>query len=141
MNVRCPTCQVLFRVDPARIPASGVRARCSRCGNAFTIAAPAAAAAPVVEPAAAREPEPPAPRPVAADPQPVFSPADPVVPPTDAFHAAPEEPARNELAAGGANLAAQILGEMNQNARVLRNPLAVDLPLPGLTSKLLVLTL
>ena len=38
MNVSCPECRSVFRVDPAKIPASGVRARCSVCGGVITIA-------------------------------------------------------------------------------------------------------
>jgi predicted Zn finger-like uncharacterized protein len=37
MNVACPSCATVFRVDPARIPAAGVRARCSRCQSAFQL--------------------------------------------------------------------------------------------------------
>jgi len=40
MNIRCPHCQTLFRVDPTRIPTSGVRARCARCGEVFTVHPP-----------------------------------------------------------------------------------------------------
>ena len=40
MNIRCPKCQTVFRVNPARIPASGARAKCARCGETFTIAPP-----------------------------------------------------------------------------------------------------
>ncbi|MSR02063.1 MAG: hypothetical protein EXR94_04890 [Gemmatimonadetes bacterium] len=29
MNVTCTACQTVFRVDPAKVPAAGVRARCS----------------------------------------------------------------------------------------------------------------
>jgi predicted Zn finger-like uncharacterized protein len=62
MNIRCPNCQTVFRVDPARVPATGVRARCARCSATFTVrreqglaatAAPAAASPPRREPAAA----------------------------------------------------------------------------------------
>jgi predicted Zn finger-like uncharacterized protein len=113
MNVRCPTCQVLFRVDPARIPASGVRARCSRCGNTFTIAAPAAATAPAVEPAAARVPGSPAPKPVAAAPQP----AVPAPAPSPA--AAPAAPARAEPVAGEA-FRPPMFGAKDPNARAQR---------------------
>ncbi len=35
MNVVCPSCETTFRVDPARIPPAGARARCSRCNAAF----------------------------------------------------------------------------------------------------------
>jgi predicted Zn finger-like uncharacterized protein len=45
MNIRCPACQTVFRVDPARVPPAGVRARCSRCSAAFLITAQGAAAA------------------------------------------------------------------------------------------------
>lgn len=38
MNIRCPHCQTLFRVDPARVPPRGIRARCARCGGTFQIA-------------------------------------------------------------------------------------------------------
>ena len=41
MNVSCPECRSVFRVDPAKIPASTVRARCSVCGGVITIAPPA----------------------------------------------------------------------------------------------------
>lgn len=37
MNVSCPECRSVFRVDPAKIPAAGVRARCSVCGGVITI--------------------------------------------------------------------------------------------------------
>jgi predicted Zn finger-like uncharacterized protein len=45
MNIRCPHCQTLFRVDPARVPAHGIRARCARCGGTFQIPGSAAAGA------------------------------------------------------------------------------------------------
>lgn len=48
MNVTCTDCASIFRVDPARVPAGGVRARCSVCGAVFpVVAAAAVAAAPV----------------------------------------------------------------------------------------------
>jgi predicted Zn finger-like uncharacterized protein len=37
MNIRCPNCQTVFRVDPARVPPGGTRARCARCGATFTV--------------------------------------------------------------------------------------------------------
>src|SRR5688500_6047604 len=33
MNVSCPECHSVFRVDPARVPGPGIRARCSVCGG------------------------------------------------------------------------------------------------------------
>jgi predicted Zn finger-like uncharacterized protein len=35
MNVTCPNCNTLFRVDPAKVPEAGVRARCSVCSAVF----------------------------------------------------------------------------------------------------------
>jgi predicted Zn finger-like uncharacterized protein len=37
MNIRCPECRTVFRVDPARIPPAGIRARCSRCSSTFHV--------------------------------------------------------------------------------------------------------
>ena len=51
MNVACTQCQTVFRVDPAKVPAAGVRARCSVCSSVFWVqhgAETAAAPAPVV---------------------------------------------------------------------------------------------
>jgi predicted Zn finger-like uncharacterized protein len=39
VNVACPECRTVFRVDPDRVPDPGVRARCSVCGGIITIAA------------------------------------------------------------------------------------------------------
>jgi predicted Zn finger-like uncharacterized protein len=39
MNVSCPECQSVFRVDPTRVPGPGVRARCSVCGGVIPITA------------------------------------------------------------------------------------------------------
>jgi predicted Zn finger-like uncharacterized protein len=41
MNVSCPECSTVFRVDPAKVPAGGVRARCSTCSGVITIASTA----------------------------------------------------------------------------------------------------
>jgi predicted Zn finger-like uncharacterized protein len=37
MNVHCPSCQTVFRVDPDRVPEQGIRARCSRCDATFAV--------------------------------------------------------------------------------------------------------
>jgi predicted Zn finger-like uncharacterized protein len=37
MNIRCPNCQTTFRVDPARVPVAGIRARCARCSATFRV--------------------------------------------------------------------------------------------------------
>ena len=39
MNVSCPECRSIFRVDPSKVPAAGVRARCSVCGGIITVGA------------------------------------------------------------------------------------------------------
>ncbi|HRP09392.1 MAG TPA: zinc-ribbon domain-containing protein, partial [Gemmatimonadales bacterium] len=100
----CPTCAAVFRVDPAKVPEAGVRARCSACGGIIPVrreamvieVPPAAAPAPVI-PASPPPPPPPPPRqaevpPVIAVPPPL---AAPVVP-LDALPAV--EPPRAESA-------------------------------------------
>jgi predicted Zn finger-like uncharacterized protein len=37
MNVTCPQCSTVYRVDPSKIPARGVRARCARCPGTFPV--------------------------------------------------------------------------------------------------------
>ncbi len=37
MTVTCPECRSVFRVDPAKVPVSGVRARCAVCGGVIAI--------------------------------------------------------------------------------------------------------
>ncbi len=76
MNVSCPQCKTVFRVDPRKVPAEGVRARCSVCGGVFevvanegqAVAAAAAAVAPAV--GAASQPAPAQPQPAPAKPAP-----------------------------------------------------------------------
>ncbi len=99
MNVTCTGCSTIFRVDPAKVPAGGVRARCSVCGGVFAVpdpagglppapvpdrrATPVAHAAPPVAPRATPPPPPaPAVAPAAAPPQP--SPAASPPPPAPA---------------------------------------------------------
>ena len=66
MNVSCPECTTVFRVDPAKIPERGVRARCSVCRALIMVRRPAAAGE-----APARLAEAPAtPEPAAAPPSP-----------------------------------------------------------------------
>lgn len=69
ITVTCPSCSSSFPVDPAKVPAGGVNARCSTCGDIFRVekpaeSAPAAAPPPApAEPAAAAPPPPPEPAP------------------------------------------------------------------------------
>jgi len=39
VNVSCPECRSVFRVDPAKVPSTTVRARCSVCGGVITVSA------------------------------------------------------------------------------------------------------
>lgn len=42
MNVSCPQCSTTYRVDPAKVPAGGVRARCSTCSGVIPVGMAAA---------------------------------------------------------------------------------------------------
>jgi predicted Zn finger-like uncharacterized protein len=76
MNVFCPNCNTLYRVDPAKVPEDGVRARCAVCSAVFAVRRDGAAA--VSEQVRAPEPPlPPAPEP----PSPPPSPPPPSAPP------------------------------------------------------------
>src|SRR5436190_149061 len=66
MNVTCPSCETVYRVDPSKVPAGGVRARCAVCSNVFPVNAASATAqrslaAPRAPPAPAAPPPPAAP--------------------------------------------------------------------------------
>ena len=37
MNVTCPSCSTVYRVDPAKVPAGGVKARCQVCATVFSV--------------------------------------------------------------------------------------------------------
>ena len=43
MNVTCPNCATVYRVDPAKVPEGGVRARCAVCSAVFGVARETAA--------------------------------------------------------------------------------------------------
>lgn len=110
MNVQCPSCKTVFRVDPRKVPAAGVRARCSICRAVFEVPPPSAdgtavveASAPVVQPTPQPTPTPnPAPQPTPT-PQPVPTPTPQ---PTPAPQPAPTPqptpaPRPQPVAAGG----------------------------------------
>lgn len=93
MNVSCPQCKTVFRVDPRKVPAEGVRARCSVCGGVFEVVsderqlaaqsaarAAAPAPAPASQPGASAPPPPPPPAP------------EPVAPPAASAAPAPQPP-------------------------------------------------
>jgi predicted Zn finger-like uncharacterized protein len=76
MNVSCPQCSTVYRVDPAKVPADGVRARCSACGGVIPVGMPgehAGVSYPAHEHAAAG----PASRPMTPVATPRYSPARP----------------------------------------------------------------
>jgi predicted Zn finger-like uncharacterized protein len=123
MNVTCPNCATVYRVDPVKVPEAGVRARCAVCSAIFAVTrenreavpirreAPAAPVAPpppaptvphASPPPSERPAPPPAPvspppasRPVApvAPVSPAAAPPRPVMPPAPAVAAAPPRPA------------------------------------------------
>jgi predicted Zn finger-like uncharacterized protein len=84
VNVSCPECRSVFRVDPAKIPTAGVRARCSVCGGVITIGKGGAiendfsdgraAASPAARPAPRPQPAPPPRAPTPAPPTPGVAP-------------------------------------------------------------------
>jgi len=77
MNVNCPSCSTVFRVDPAKVPAAGVRARCSVCRAVFRVEAEAPATP--TPPALAIGSEPPVqPRAVEPTPLPAHRAPEPV---------------------------------------------------------------
>jgi predicted Zn finger-like uncharacterized protein len=67
MNVVCPECKTVFRVDPEKVPPAGVRARCSVCASVFR-----------VEREPVQSPPSPAPQVVIARPAPAPAPPPPV---------------------------------------------------------------
>lgn len=96
MNVTCPQCASVFRVDPAKVPEGGVRARCSVCSGLIAVRRPVAAPPPPppVELAATSVEVTPPPRLIEATPPPAAEARSyvPVVPPTVPFATLPSEP-------------------------------------------------
>src|SRR6478736_2921861 len=43
-EVACPSCKATYQVDERRVPATGLKMRCPKCGESFQVAAPGAAA-------------------------------------------------------------------------------------------------
>lgn len=88
MNVACPTCATTYRIDPTKIPAAGVRARCQVCAAVFPISTNGAAPSPrpsTVAGAPTQRPAIPAGlRPSAAIQAPVGQASPPVTPPRPA---------------------------------------------------------
>lgn len=105
MNVTCGNCQTVFRVDPAKVPAGGVRARCSVCGGVFAVTGGGAAVAPPPRPPIDRLPAPvavPPPPPPPARPVPAAA-AAPVPPVVRAAPPAPAPPPTHQPARRAVN--------------------------------------
>ncbi len=88
MNVRCPSCNTVYRIDPAKVPEAGVRARCTVCSRVVPVTRDEEEASP-------------APTTVAAGTQSVPEPQEPSLSQEEiaatlgeAFIAPPEEPGR-----------------------------------------------
>ena len=84
MNVACPTCATTYRIDPTKIPAAGVRARCQVCAAVFPIStngtAPAARPSTVAGVPVQRPAIPSGLRPSGTHPSPAAPPAIPAAP-------------------------------------------------------------
>ncbi len=105
MNVSCPGCSTVFRVDPAKVPVGGVRARCSVCRAVFRVesavgevsapaAAPSLLSGPPLAPPPAPMPQPPAAaRPQVAPPSPQSRQVDQGMAPPPFVVPAPARPA------------------------------------------------
>src|SRR5688500_2183236 len=81
MNVSCPQCATVYRVDPAKVPQGGVRARCSTCSGVIPVGiaaqAPAARRTPVDPVGEAFGARPVSPPPFVAGRQPAATPVRP----------------------------------------------------------------
>lgn len=97
MNVRCPSCETVYRVDPAKVPETGIKARCAVCSSLIAVHRSMDGAATTAPASAPPTPAPvatTAPAPAPAPPRPVLRPAGPApVPrPQPAPAAAPVKP-------------------------------------------------
>ena len=79
MDVRCPQCETIFRVDPAKVPPAGVRARCSVCASVFFVGPASGSERPVPPPIATPSPALPPPPPARRAPPPAAPPPPPAV--------------------------------------------------------------
>src|SRR6266699_282801 len=155
MNVTCPSCETVYRVDPSKVPAGGVRARCAVCSNVFPVNAASATAqrspaapggpgsaprppapppAPRAVPAPAPPPAAPAMRPAAPSAAPAPRAAPPPAPRAPAAPAAPPPPAAPAGAAPGQRMSGPLrpvnpfmVQDPKQKARRLARALVSDL--------------
>jgi predicted Zn finger-like uncharacterized protein len=97
MNISCPNCDTIYRIDPERVPAQGVTTFCRSCEAALRISPEASnapgviitaeAAASATAAPATTEPEPPAPSVPESPDDPVASPEGPAAPEPTGFEA------------------------------------------------------
>ncbi len=59
LKVECESCKAPYQVDERRVPATGLKMRCPKCGHTFVVASPQAGAAGSAQPAAPAAPKPP----------------------------------------------------------------------------------
>jgi predicted Zn finger-like uncharacterized protein len=85
MNVTCPNCATVYRVDPAKVPEAGVRARCNICSAVFAVRREGDG---LERPPAAQMPAP-----ISAATPPAPAPAPPAATPYSAPRAEPPRPA------------------------------------------------
>lgn len=103
MNISCPSCEAVYRVDPDRVPVEGVVARCRECNGTFRVgaaasgdgmtAAPRTPAPPSAEPAGEPQSSAAATAPEAAGTGPAETAAAEPEPEATAEVAVPERPA------------------------------------------------
>jgi len=101
MNVSCSSCKTVYRVDPAKVPAGGARARCSVCSNVMDVSPAGEATAPPAPRETTPQVRAAAAEPVAA-PAPVAPPVEPTFVATEPPAPRPAEPAPAEIAAAAA---------------------------------------
>ncbi len=77
LKVACESCQAPYQVDERRVPPSGLKMRCPKCGHSFLVTAPVVGAAP--QPPQPAPPAPPAPRPPPPQAQAAVPPRPPSV--------------------------------------------------------------
>jgi len=108
MNVTCPNCATVYRVDPAKVPEAGVRARCAVCSAVFAVNRENRAVESPRREAPAPRPAPPPPAPPVSHTAPPSSappPARPVVTPAASvppMAAPPPPPASRPIAPAAA---------------------------------------
>lgn len=83
MNIACPECDRVYRIDPDRVPEDGARTRCAECGVPFLV---------VTEPDALRPGVVVAGSPVTASPTPAPSPPPAPAPPPPTARPEPQRP-------------------------------------------------